>query len=50
MNERDLVTRLESLWQAYGYGIALEAAAEIKRLRAELAKHGGKADESEVNR
>lgn len=41
MNERDLVTRLESLWQAYGYGIALEAAAEIKRLRDELAKCEG---------
>ena len=44
MSERDIVTRLESLWQAYGYGIALEAAAEIKRLRAELAKQDGKAD------
>jgi len=44
MNDRDLVTRLESLWQAYGYGIALEAAAEIKWLRAELAKHDGNAD------
>ena len=36
MADRDLVERLESLWQAYGYGIALEAAAEIKRLRAAL--------------
>lgn len=36
MSERELVERLESLWQAYGYGIALEAAAEIKRLRDEL--------------
>ena len=44
MSERDLVDRLEGLWQAYGYGIALEAAAEIKRLRAELAKQDGKAD------
>lgn len=42
--DRDLVIRLENLWQAYGYGIALEAAAEIKRLRAELAKQDGKAD------
>ena len=50
MTERDIVTRLESLWQAYGYGIALEAAAEIKRLRAELAKQDGKAEESEFNR
>jgi len=41
MSERDLVTRLESLWQAYGYGIALEAAAEIKRLREELARCEG---------
>lgn len=39
--ERDVVDRLESLWQAYGYGIALEAAAEIKRLRqeTEVAKY-----------
>ena len=44
MSDRDLVSRLEGLWQAYGYGIALEAAAEIKRLRAELAKQDGKAD------
>lgn len=36
MTDRDLVSRLEGLWQAYGYGIALEAAAEIKRLREEL--------------
>jgi hypothetical protein len=41
MTERDLVTRLESLWQAYGYGIALEAAAEIKRLREALQKCEG---------
>jgi len=39
--ERDVVQRLESLWQAYGYGIALEAAAEIKRLRDELKKCEG---------
>lgn len=38
MTDRDLVSRLEGLWQAYGYGIALEAAAEIKRLREELKK------------
>ena len=36
MTDRELVERLESLWQAYGYGIALEAAAEIKRLREAL--------------
>ncbi len=41
MSERDLVDRLEGLWQAYGYGIALEAAAEIKRLRDELKKCEG---------
>ena len=41
MNDRDLVARLEGLWQAYGYGIALEAAAEIKRLREELQKCEG---------
>jgi hypothetical protein len=41
MTERDLVDRLESLWQAYGYGIALEAAAEIKRLRAEIRRLEG---------
>lgn len=41
MTERELVTRLENLWQAYGYGIALEAAAEIKRLREELARCEG---------
>jgi len=41
MSERELVERLESLWQAYGYGIALEAAAEIKRLRAALNKCEG---------
>jgi hypothetical protein len=39
--ERDVVQRLEGLWQAYGYGIALEAAAEIKRLRDELKKCEG---------
>lgn len=33
MRERELVERLESLWRAYGYVIAIEAAAEIKRLR-----------------
>lgn len=38
MSDRDLVARLEGLWQAYGYGIALEAAAEIKRLREELQR------------
>jgi hypothetical protein len=36
MADRDVVERLEGLWQAYGYGIALEAAAEIKRLREAL--------------
>jgi hypothetical protein len=41
MSERDLAERLEGLWQAYGYGIALEAAAEIKRLRDELKKCEG---------
>jgi len=41
MSERDLVDRLEGLWQAYGYGIALEAAAEIKRLRADLRQCEG---------
>ena len=41
MSERDLVERLEGLWQAYGYGIALEAAAEIKRLRDKLRKCEG---------
>jgi hypothetical protein len=39
--ERDVVQRLESLWQAYGYGIALEAAAEIKRLRDALRECEG---------
>ena len=39
--ERDVVQRLEGLWQAYGYGIALEAAAEIKRLHDELKKCEG---------
>jgi hypothetical protein len=46
--ERDVVQRLESLWQAYGYGIALEAAAEIKRLRDELKKCEG--DEAKERR
>jgi len=41
MSDRDLVSRLEGLWQAYGYGIALEAAAEIKRLREELHRCEG---------
>jgi hypothetical protein len=41
MAERELVERLESLWQAYGYGIALEAAAEIKRLRDALKECEG---------
>ena len=41
MSERDLVERLEGLWQAYGYGIALEAAAEIKRLRDALRQCEG---------
>ena len=41
MTDRDLVARLEGLWQAYGYGIALEAAAEIKRLREELHRCEG---------
>lgn len=36
MKDRDLVDRLEGLWQAYGYGVALEAAAEINRLREAL--------------
>jgi hypothetical protein len=48
MNERDLVERLEGLWQAYGYGIALEAAAEIKRLRAALRQCEG--DEAKERR
>ena len=48
MSDRDLVARLEGLWQAYGYGIALEAAAEIKRLREELRKCEG--DEAKERR
>lgn len=48
MSERDLAERLENLWQAYGYGIALEAAAEIKRLREALAKCEG--DEAKERR
>lgn len=48
MTDRELVTRLENLWQAYGYGIALEAAAEIKRLREKLAKCQG--DEAKERR
>ena len=48
MSERDLVDRLEGLWQAYGYGIALEAAAEIKRLRVALQQCEG--DEAKERR